>query len=644
MSYLDLPRITLLGRFFTDPSTVDNDPAHYEVDCERRSPWQMPNGQHKFYFTNVTVQAAIDSDGNLIAGGDPLIGATVDHDMKYGPARIVDLDVYQQGVPGLWGLNIRIHLNDTIVPTGDVDTPFLNSLRFTRVLPTRGWNSWDEYGASSFGGDAYACGVYQSVIRIPQASWPAASGSGLLDALRKASILDPAGNIMLSLRMVLDGYQNVETDTTYKTGRMLATIGPVLSAAEPLRALRNRWLQNRPLLQNTPEGKARKVTSPWYYPDFYAAPFQFAERPNGSKVVVVDLANALATQTPAGSPVDLGNLTVQFDRYPDPPLGTFQVNDDLYGTLGGIMEMSVTEDQWNERHSPVRIVTDADDLGGPALWNESSPLTLVADLRSLTMTSEPHSPDSVAECRVWVGMFGEPYNASDLHVSVVPVINGVQGATVPWVAGYKGDTPQAEGALQASITKPDANGWATVTLKAVKDPGYRTPYLDGQLYFIVVYTGAKPPDLQKAPAPQESQISCVVWSSYKVNTAPEWPEVAAILEPYVKLFPYMTGLIDMSDPHTFQIFGTNPPWQPPAPSPPQFVPPTPFTFPDGKKMARGAIPFYMTRPVTDPRYMPISRDLSPNKKLTVLYLLYNLQQQIPVIPPKPPASGPSPTE
>ena len=149
----------------------------------------------------------------------------------------------------------------------------------------------------------------------------------------------------------------------------------------------------------------------------------------------------------------------------------------------------------------------------------------------------------------------------------------------------------------------------------------------------MVYVGATPPNLKKAPAQQESQISCVVWSRYNVNPKPEWQQVAAILEPYVKLFPYMTSLIDLSDPHAFQIFGTNPPWQPPPPSPPQFVPPTPYTLPNGEQIARGAIPFYMTRPLSDPRYMPISRDLSPNKQLTVLYFLYNLQQQIPVVPP-----------
>jgi hypothetical protein len=634
MSYMDLPRITLLGRFFTDPSTVDNDPAHYDPDCTRPAPWQMPAGQHRFYFENVTVQAGIDPGGNLVTDGDPLIGATVGHDHTFGPARMVDLDVYQQGISGIWGMNLLIPVSPTVTLAGPVDTTFLNSYRFTRVLPTRGWANWDEYGASSFGGDSYACGVFQTVVRIPAASWPTASGSALADALRRASIADANGNIMLSFRMVLDGYQNVPSDSQFSTGRIVANIGPVSSAGEPLASLASRWMANRPLLQNTPQGRAAKQTSPWYWPDLYAAPFYFARRSAASQSIVIDLANALATQVPGGSPVELGNLTVEYASGSNQALATFQANDDLYNTLGGIVELSVTPAQWAARRTPVRIVTDAVDLGGPALWTESSPLTIVADQRSVRLTSDAGSPGLTATCNVWVGQWGEPYAPPDLQVEVVSVINGIQGATVPWSAGYKGNTPQAEGALTATISQPDAYGKAVVALTAVRDPGFRTSLLDGQLYFVVVYAGPALPDLTQAPAPQESQISCVVWSSYQANENPAWSDIVPLMAPYVRLFPYMTGLIDLSDAHSFQIFGTNPPWQPPG-GPPQFVPPTPYQLPNGNSIARGAIPFYMTRPFTDPRAMPLTRDLSPNKLNTVLYFLYNLQQQIPPALPSP---------
>ena len=57
MSYLDWPRIHL-GGFFTDPSTVNNDPDHYKADNTRPSPWQDPKGLHRFKFVDVKVQVA----------------------------------------------------------------------------------------------------------------------------------------------------------------------------------------------------------------------------------------------------------------------------------------------------------------------------------------------------------------------------------------------------------------------------------------------------------------------------------------------------------------------------------------------------------------------------------------------------------
>ena len=72
MSYLDVPRIHFSGRFFTDPSTVDNDPTHYNPDVTNPSPWQEPQGQHRFQFQNCTVNSAVTATG--FAANDPLIG------------------------------------------------------------------------------------------------------------------------------------------------------------------------------------------------------------------------------------------------------------------------------------------------------------------------------------------------------------------------------------------------------------------------------------------------------------------------------------------------------------------------------------------------------------------------------------------
>ncbi len=622
MSYLDLPRFNFLGKFYTDPSTVNNDPSHYDPDNTKPSPWQDPGGTHSFKFTKVEVTAAMDSGGNLVSSGDPLIGAavyTADQapTAPANPARIVDLDVYQQGTTNLYGLILDISIGGQVM-TGTIDTPTLNSLRFQRVLPTRGWQDWDGYGSSSFGGDTYAVGYFRSIVRVDPQTWP--TGSPLLDALRGKTITDPNGNILLSIRFILDNYQNVPWHDDFRTGRVLGTIGPVSSPEEPVQAPGPRWLDARPVDMDT---------APWYFPYFYGAPFQIATRDGGVKTIVIDLANALALESPGGPPVDLGDLKVQIGGGETGLIGPFQANDNLYDVLGGIIEMPLTQAQFDARRQPVSIQTSIQGIGGPALWNEDpSGLWFAAEERSIRMTSEPDSSQRTWKGRVKISQWGDPAPNVQLGIETVSVVNGIKGATVPWSAGYQGNTPQADGALKAIVSPSDANGWATVGLEVLRDPGSRTEQLDSQLYFVVLYNLQNPPpDLKSAPAAQEQQLSTIVWASYPVNDNPEWPEIQKMMEPYDKLYPAMSNLIKLSDPHAFQTFATNPPWSPPGH--PIYPGRQPYKLPNGNVIDRGAIPQFMTLPFEDSLFMPISRDLSPNKTLTVLYFIYKLCQQYP---------------
>ncbi len=623
MSYLDLPRFTFLGKFYTDPSTVNNDPSHYDPKNTKPSPWQDPKGTHSFRLTKVEVTGAMGLEGNLISTGDPLIGAAVytpdqAQTNPANPARIVDLDVYQQGTTMLFGLTIDISIGGQVL-TGSVDTPVLNSMRFTRVLPTRGWQDWDGYGSSSFGGDTYAVGYFRSVMRVDPTTWP--TGSPLLDALKSKAITDSKGNILLSLRLVLDNYQNVPWHDDFRTGRVLGTIGPVLDPEESVQAPGPRWLNARPIDTDT---------APWYFPYFYGAPFQVATRDGGVNTIVIDMANAVALESPGGPPVDLGDLMVQIGNGQSGLIGPFQANDNLYTALGGIIEMPLTQTQFDARRQPVSIQTSIQDIGGPALWNEDpSGLWFAAEDRSIRMTSEPDSSQRTWSGRVKVTQWGDPAPNVQLGVVPVSVVKGTKGATVPWSAGYEGNTLHADGALKASVGPSDANGWATVGLEVLRDPGSRTEQLDSQLYFVALYNLQNPPpNLMQAPAAQEQQISTVVWASYPVNENPDWPEIQAMMAPYDKLYPAMSDKIMLSDPHAFQTFATNPPWSIPG-RPPIYPGRQPYKLPNGNVIDRGAIPQFMTLPIDDSLFMPISRDLSPNKTLTVLYFIYKLCQQFP---------------
>jgi hypothetical protein len=198
---------------------------------------------------------------------------------------------------------------------------------------------------------------------------------------------------------------------------------------------------------------------------------------------------------------------------------------------------------------------------------------------------------------------------------MVEAVHGdTPGAPVP--PDDPGDTPSAAGALVATIGATDAHGFAEITLEVAKDPGARTPELDGQLYFVVVHDPRRPPpDLRKAAPMQERQLSCLVWSDHRPLAAPRWEDVRAIMAPYMKLYPYMREAMDLADEFTFTLFSKNPPWS------------VGYGVPAKDGFAAGTIPFYMTRDFDDPRYMPVTRDLSPARVETVLNYMRRLQQE-----------------
>lgn len=214
---------------------------------------------------------------------------------------------------------------------------------------------------------------------------------------------------------------------------------------------------------------------------------------------------------------------------------------------------------------------------------------------------------------------GVPLAGKQLNIFLESVHGNTPGATVP--PTNPGDTPQADGAIRPGISVTNQNGFATLQIEVLKDPGQRTPELDGQLYFIVVFDPDYPhPDWSApngTPPPQDQMISCKAFSQYVVNDNPPWQEVQAMMEPYMKLYPGMRKIIDLSNQHTFTIFSKNPPWQ--------------ILYKDNRigplGINSGAIPYYMSCDFQDPRLMPVSRDLSAAKTLTIMYFIKNLQSQ-----------------
>jgi hypothetical protein len=234
---------------------------------------------------------------------------------------------------------------------------------------------------------------------------------------------------------------------------------------------------------------------------------------------------------------------------------------------------------------------------------------MAADARVMRLSGDATDPAGTGVTALRVTRFGTPVAGAEVAVQITPVHGGTPGATVP--PYNPGDTAQADGAITAAAAPTDADGWSRLTVSVVRDPGARTPELDGQLYFLWPYpAGSAVP----AQGEQECTISVLAWSDYPVNATPAWSEIAALMTPYAKLYPFMRNKIDLTDQHSFTIFIDNPPWCPFYTSDPSY---------NVQGINRGAIAYFMTRPITDPRFMPVSRDLSPARIQTVLNYIRN---------------------
>jgi len=594
MSYLDVPRICISGRFFTDPSTVDNDPAHYIDDDAPPSPWQTPDGKHEFKLTGCLVQSARDNTGANVA--DPaLIGApVVSLDFPIA-AKLADLDVYQQGVSTVYGLQVTIRLTDGTNLVGAMDAASLNGAQFNVVLPKRSWAEYGSDGSASYGGDSFARGTFQSVLRVPEANWPATK-SPVLAQLRAASAV-VGGNVLLSIKFTLDGYINNPVDANCSTGRFIAAIGPG-SAAEPPSAPGDRWLAASPAAAPGPK-------TPWFRPSFYSAPFKVNA---ARKVLTIDLSNSISTVEIGGSFVDLGTFNAVLGDPAGTVIGVVPFSQVVYTTGAGICELPLTDAQLEGLGQYPLKVSSSGALFGPLtpLSEDPSGLLLAGVDRVIRV---PGAPGSTVTARVFASRRGVPASGLALGVTVVPVHGNTPGATVP--PSNPGDTPQADDAVSASITPTDASGFATITVTVLKDPGARTPLLDGQLYFLYPYLGADP---GIADVPQERLISCLAWSDSPVNPSPTFADVQALLKPYMKLFPAMKATIDLNDPTAFGLYASGPPFA--AYGQPKLV--------VLDRITGGAIPFVLSRdPQADSRFMPVTRDLSPNRIKTILYYIQN---------------------
>jgi hypothetical protein len=605
MSYLNIPRLHFTGTFQADPSTVDNNDDNWNPNTQlsnnQNDPgwvYWNPTGTHNWKMVDCTVRGAANAQGLFTApSSDPIIGASVLSSGKY-PAKLVDLDPDNQAVSQVWGLEMQVSIADPTDATkvlasvtGTVST-FINGQPVAAVAFGDLWNravtNPVQPGMPTM--SAAFHGVLANVV------WVNAAASPLLAALQGVS------PNTLSIRFNVDSYQPDNTQSNFTYGRVVGTIGPTLAGDAP----RSTPRRLAPVTFSTP--------GPSILSDYGPAGAAWdAQR----SVLILDLGNCIPTDgTPpasgpsvpdAGWPIPAATLQLTIPGpsvSPHPSLTalksgrTFRASDgaptivgssfpfslETYLTYAGVVEIPVAPSLVNSLQSQPLTLTDITNSQSPVIAVQEDALGRYVDVDVPFFRFNPNDSASVT---LWATQFGQPWNGAALPVQLSPVAAAANGNPMnlpnPGVTWNNSD-PQAALQLSATTLTTGPDGTATLQLTA-SDPGTPRTYPDGQpgpdgqVYWITGPWTAWGQIFLFPGAP----INVLIFSSYQMPLQPNWDDhVGPILSTYARLYPYMKGIIDLSD------------------------------YPTVVENA-GAIQHVLNLPVNDPHHMPIVRDLSADK-------------------------------
>jgi hypothetical protein len=647
MSYLDLPRLHFSGLFFTGPSTINNIIQNYtpSVPLENDQGQYLPNavwnptGVAQWWLEECTVLSAVGPAGAEVDAGDAVIGALVESPSPKTPisdgqggfydiAKMVDLDPDQQGRSALYGLRISVTLPNGAGLQGVMTVPEIRQLN-TRIAIAQ----------SSWGAVCNWMGTLQDV------QWSGdISGSSLLMALQATS-----GAQGLALKLTVDLHQNnpgnaFTSGDLFCYGRVLGSIGPAL-AGELAQVLPGRCLQkfaaaattaalqpgqrglqgrNRVLAQTMALGALRDALTTEAAavapPDPWNPAFAIIRQAASQNLLSIDIGSSIllnATQDP-NDPSGL----VSDGRFEVDSGITVGVLDGTNGSFVPFTNGDITiSSQYQQLESTSKNcflvknscvftipLTEADGNG-----YETNPLAV--QVNGTTVAAE--NPDGLwmdvsvssqrIECgsgqpgqaQIMVRAFGKPVVGIEPPVTYVVQLYQWIFQNNEWNNPYP--LPTSTDVEISNIGQTDANGLADITITVnVSDitlPAIRQP-LDSQIYYIylidpfgnIIGDGQPPAPPPNLTAPT---LSILLWRPFPAPANPSWDDIGPIFSAYARLYPGMKSRLDISDQQT--VVG--------------FAP---------------VIQALMSKDISDPAYMPVTRDMSPSKMKMIVSWLASL--------------------
>lgn len=575
MSYLNFPRLIFSGKFQTDPSTVNNDPEHfnsakfqpnYELPGQGASNgWWNPNGSAAWRFKDCTVQRVDYKDGSScdLAALDPVVGMEINSVVDRVEGKLVDLDPEQQMVSAIWGFQVFLGSKTSEIGFGgDYEVASFGDIwvRFAQGQP-----------------DSFFSAYYQSVIDLTK-SVLGAQNSRFLKELKECM---GKGN-QLSIKFTVDGYNDDMSSPDFTFGRITGAIG-VQQPDEP-----HQFVSGRAILANPQASPALNTAYALVDGDF----------------LHLDLGNSLPT-TAAGGPLqNFGNLNIATENAQGETVLLGEVDytsEDWYMKTAGILTVRISGTQRRMLNShPISLV----QVGSTGQY---SPFAAEASNGEFVRADQfvfRFNPPDTDKAVFYATRFGRPKSNATISFQLdSTVMEGQQtqgaipgppaGTVNPKTGKYPLSFP---GATQIGKTagyqiKTGRGGRAELKIKATA-PGNPRGYIDGQVFGITYQLGNRPPAIGSQQNPSQL-LNLLVFDAYKIPDQPTWIEdVQPIFQQYADLYPVMRRIVDLSN------FGS-------------------------VMKHRSILRNVFSTPESNPNYMPVTRDLSKPKREMLLKWLEN---------------------
>lgn len=636
MSYLHVPRIYFGGLFYTNPGTINNIARTYDTELALTNDrdqykgvagWN-PLGTARFYLQNCTVLGGVDLDGKPVPldPTDPLIGARVStpspatpkapDGVSYSIPKLVDLDPDMQIRSEVYGMRVWVEL-----PVGG-----------TAVGGTAGsgagfWGTMSVPQLRNMGGRISISGV--------QSSWTAVGTmAGMITDVQwlgDASVSKLLGQFKtacaegISYRLTIDLHQN-DPSTQFTSGdqffygRVHGCFGPAYPQAELAQVVPGRMLQvpaspPAPAEIQEPPSATREAT-------LEAIAGRIAVLGTKAPSVSLNASPALLRTATDGS----GSLTVDYGGASwlavgddNQVLGKYLVDQGI--ELGYIAGTGFTKfaapavsfaDQYDDRlignsQKSCYLVRNSGIVDIPLTAAEvqaisNAPLALQVDGQQplqesaggwwieLSEASRRLQPNEQTAIRMMMRKFGAPVTGTPPALSIQVQASDWTGDT-PETFRQPNPLPNSDAVSITLAPELDANGLVDVTVAASNpDPlGTLRTFMDSKVFFVTILD----PDGQPiGDQPVEGYaLSVLLWAAYDIPAQPTWDrDVGPILQSYTRLYPGMKSIMDIGDQAT--VLGS-----------------------------AAGIRARMSLSASDPGaadYMPVTRDLSPNKVQTVV--------------------------